>query len=548
MTAPSPLLDSRRAWFIWVVGLVCYTSAVLQRTSFGVAGVYATERFAAGASVVALFVVVQLATYAAMQIPVGVLADRFGSRLVLACGATLMALGQLELAYSTSLVSAIIARVLVGAGDAMTFTSLVRVLPAWFSARRLPVLVQVTVMLGQAGQLMSTIPLAAMLRGQGWTATFLAAGSVSAVVAVLVLALLRNAPPGVAATMPRTGVTVPQQIGEALRVPGTRLAFWIHWLCAFWGQVFAFMWGYPFLTQGLGYSPAVTSVLFTIYVVAGFPFGPIVGLLSRRAPLQRTNVALLISLACALAWAVILLWPGPAPLWLAALLMVCLAATAPGSMIGMDVARATNPGERVGTASGIVNVGGFIGGLTTIWLVGVVLDLQGELTLRSFKVALATQFLLFAIPAVGAYHARRQARGLDAARGVRHSTLWSVLRRELGGLRDQWRVFSTSGPGDPVVATLELPVGAARTVAVAAVLPGDAGHLVAVDVPPPGADQAWWSDRVDDYLDLVASPEAQVGAVEIRVRDRVAAVAVRELLAGELEHRRAFLPYAVIVR
>jgi MFS family permease len=96
---------------------------VLQRTSFGVAGVYATERYHAGASVVSLFVVVQLATYAAMQIPVGVLSDRFGSKVVLACGALLMCLGQVDLAYSQSLVSAVVARVLVGAGDAMTFSS-----------------------------------------------------------------------------------------------------------------------------------------------------------------------------------------------------------------------------------------------------------------------------------------------------------------------------------------------------------------------------------------------------------------------------------------
>ncbi len=88
-----PLLDSRRSYAIWTVALLCYTSAVLQRTSFGVAGVYATDRFATGASVVSLFVVVQLATYAAMQVPAGVLADRFGPRVVLGGGAMLMALG-----------------------------------------------------------------------------------------------------------------------------------------------------------------------------------------------------------------------------------------------------------------------------------------------------------------------------------------------------------------------------------------------------------------------------------------------------------------------
>ncbi|MGB7962141.1 MAG: MFS transporter, partial [Propionicimonas sp.] len=63
----SAALDSPRAWFMWSLGVLAYTAAVMQRTSFGVASVMATERFSAGASLVSLFVVVQLLTYAAMQ-------------------------------------------------------------------------------------------------------------------------------------------------------------------------------------------------------------------------------------------------------------------------------------------------------------------------------------------------------------------------------------------------------------------------------------------------------------------------------------------------
>ena len=83
-------IDSRRAWFMWGLGVLAYTVAVMQRTSFGVASVEASARYDAGASLVSLFVVVQLLVYAAMQVPVGVLADRFGTRLVLAAGAALM--------------------------------------------------------------------------------------------------------------------------------------------------------------------------------------------------------------------------------------------------------------------------------------------------------------------------------------------------------------------------------------------------------------------------------------------------------------------------
>src|SRR6266536_319499 len=70
---------------------------------------------------------------------------------------------------------AVRARVLVGAGDAMTFISVLRLVPHWFPARRVPIVTQLTGLVGQAGQVLSAVPLAALLAGPGWTTAFLAA-------------------------------------------------------------------------------------------------------------------------------------------------------------------------------------------------------------------------------------------------------------------------------------------------------------------------------------------------------------------------------------
>ena len=540
-------IDSRRAWFMWGLGVLAYTVAVMQRTSFGVASVEASARYDAGASLVSLFVVVQLLVYAAMQVPVGVLADRFGTRLVLAAGAALMCLGQLDLAFSTSLVSAIVARILVGAGDAMTFTAVLRMLPAWFSPGRIPVLNQLTGMVGQSGQLLSSIPLAAMLGVVGWTATFSAAAAASGVVAVVVLILLRNAPPGVSYLAPPGG-GVRQQVTEVLRVPATRLAFWIHWMCAFWTMVFAMMWGYPFLMRGLGYPQPVASGLFTVMVIAGLPFGPLLGVLSRRAPLQRTNLALLVSLLAAVPWLAVLLWPGPAPVWLLAILVAGIAAAGPGSGIGFDVARASSPLHRIGTATGVVIVGGFFAGLVNILVVGVVLDLLGGYSLTAFRWAMATQFAFYAIGIIGAYTARAAARRVDRDRGVRYSTLWTVVRREASNWLVQWRVFRSPASAETGRSSLELALDDDRVVRVAAVLPGTGGQLVAIDVPPADASDVWWHDRVGDYLELVATEELEIGSVEVRCPDAATTARARILIVAALAERAATLVFEVTTR
>src|SRR3954452_24630025 len=114
---PTRLLP-RRPMVIWGIGVFAYIVAVFHRSSLGVAGVTAGHRFGVSASVLALFSVAQLAVYALMQIPAGVLLDRFGSRALLAVGGTVMAIGQLGFALVSDVRWAIGVRMLIGIGDA----------------------------------------------------------------------------------------------------------------------------------------------------------------------------------------------------------------------------------------------------------------------------------------------------------------------------------------------------------------------------------------------------------------------------------------------
>ena len=523
----SGAIDSRRAWLMWALATAAYIGAVFQRTSFAVASGVAIHRFSAGASLVSLFVVVQLITYSAMQVPVGLLVDRFGTRLVVGSGAVLMCVGQLDLALSPNLTSAILARVLVGGGDAMTFIAVIRMFPAWFSAGRLPLLNQVTGILGQAGQLVSSIPLAGLLGVAGWTRSFVAAAGVSAVMAALVLVLLRNSPSGMQLERARSGLGV-RGVVEVLREPGTQVGFWVHWITAFWNVVFALMWGYPFLLRGLGYPMQVASGLFTVMVLAGLPFAMLFGRLSRRVPLQRSNTALLVSLLSLLPWLVILAWPGRAPVWLLVVLMVGLAASGPASSIGFDIARASNPLKRVGTATGVVVVAGMSAAMLNILVIGFVLDRAGGYTLGAFRWAMATQFLFWGVGVVGLLTARARGRRRDMERGVRFPTLRAPF-----ALPAQRPTLGLSGGGE---------------VSVAALLPGIGGELAAVDLAPADAGPGWWHDRVGEYLAIVGTSALHVGSIEIWTPDRATAMRTRQLVDQELADRDAVLPHEVVIR
>ncbi|MEZ0092713.1 nitrate/nitrite transporter [Streptacidiphilus sp. EB129] len=413
-------LGGRGAWFAWGIGVSVYVLAVVHRTSLGVAGLAAATRFGIGASQLSTFAVLQVLVYAAMQIPVGLLVDRLGPRRVLSVGLVLLTAGQLGFACSTSFTPALVSRAVLGCGDAMTFVSVLRIGARWFPARRNPFIAQLTGLVGTLGNLVSTLLLSQVLHSAGWTPTFATTALLGIAVLALVLLFLRDTPDspprapllawnaattGPAGTGSATGSSAParlrlrQQIHAAWREPGTRLGMWVHFTTAFPASAFLLLWGMPFLTAGQGLSRGVAGSLLSLVIVSGIGFALLFGNLVSRRPRVRTPLVFTVVLGTAALWGVVLAWPGPrVPMWLLAVLMVAMGSNGPASLVGLDYARPVNPPERLGTASGIVNMGGFIASVLALFGIGLVLDLLtpggGAYTTHAFRLA----FCMLAVP------------------------------------------------------------------------------------------------------------------------------------------------------
>ncbi|MFD0890329.1 MFS transporter, partial [Streptosporangium algeriense] len=197
--------------------------------------------------------------------------------------------------------------------------------------------------------------------------------------------------------------------------PGTRLGMWTHAATQCSAAAFLLLWGYPFLVQGQGLSPATAGVLLSVLTLCGMVCGPLLGYLAGRFPFHRSRMVFVVVGSTAAAWTAVLAWPGRAPLWLLVVLVVVLASNGPGSMIGFDYARTFNPAARIGAATGIVNGGGFVASMSLIALVGIVLDLSGQTTLESFRWAMAVQYPIWALAALQVLRYRRKTRRLLAA-------------------------------------------------------------------------------------------------------------------------------------
>ncbi len=408
-------LGGRHAWLVLSAAVAVYILAVFHRTSLGVAGLVAAERFQISSAQLATFTMVQLFVYAAMQIPVGVVLDRVGAKKLLVTGVVLMTGGQFAFAFATTFSAGVASRVFVGMGDAMVFISLIQLVALWFPPARTAMVTQMTGVVGQIGAVVATAPLSAALHSLGGTRSFAAAASLGILLGIVLIVVVRDSP---YQDRHRDELKM-RAVGRALKLawaePGTRLGLWSHFTVQFGATVFALLWGFPFLVSGQGLTAGMASNLLIIMTITAVVTSPLVGAFVTRRPYSRSTLVLWIVGAIMAVWAVVLLWPGRAPMWLLVVLVVVLAVGGPGSMVGFDLARTFNPPTRLGSASGIVNVGGFVASLSTVALIGLVLDQvapggPSTYTLDSFRVAMSVQYIVWVIGLVQILRFRHKAR------------------------------------------------------------------------------------------------------------------------------------------
>lgn len=377
-------LGKRRAWLVWGIGAVCYLAALFHRASLGVAAPEALERFSAGPALLAVFSALQLGVYLALQIPSGLLADRLGPRKVISVGMLCLALGSAVFALGGSALGGLAGRMLIGFGDAFMFTNVLRLAAHWFSPRQFGRIAALTGLAGGLGQVVATLPLSLSLHALGWVPTFLFAAVATAVLAVSAAVIIRDQP-GPSAPTARDSAegSTTERIAQTLRTVvsqrGTRFSFWVHFVLMAQFVAITTLWGAPWLTEAQQRDPTEVGSLLLL-CVAGFLVGTwFAGQFIAGRHQLRERFTVVMSTLVVLAWAGLVFWPGVFPTWLLVVVLLVIGFTGGAAMLAFDGARAANSAHRSGTASGVVNMGGFTAAVLVQLLVGWVLQVVSDL-------------------------------------------------------------------------------------------------------------------------------------------------------------------------
>ncbi len=341
-----PLL--RLALFGWATGALFFFYAWIMRVAPSVMIDELMRDFAVGAAAIGHLSAFYFYGYAGMQIPVGVLMDRFGPRRLMTVAAAGCAVGCVMFALAPALWALSLGRFVIGATAAFSLVGAMTVAGQWFPARRFALLSGLAMMLGMAGGVFGQAPLRLLVERFDWQRASLVLAGGGVLLALAAIATVRD--------KLRAANGLRQVMAGMVQVGRNRQT----WLIAIAGLGsagpllgFAALWGVPFLalTQGLD-RPAAAGVTSMVFI--GWGVGaPVVGWLSDRIHRRKLPFAaglMLSALAMAgLAWA-----PG-LPLWAVSALSFLCGFGGSGQILGFAAVRELNPPAAAGAAIGVVN-------------------------------------------------------------------------------------------------------------------------------------------------------------------------------------------------
>ncbi|MBI3524530.1 MAG: MFS transporter [Betaproteobacteria bacterium] len=379
-TPSRPFPPAALAWSVWGLGALLYLIGFYQRVAPAVITDQLMAEFSIGAAALGNLSGFYFYSYVAMQIPTGVIADRWGPRRLLTLGAGVAALGTALFATATSLWWADAGRLLIGASVAVAFVSMLKLASHWFAPRQYALATGMALLMGVVGGVVAGVPLRMLVEAFGWRAVMGVSAGVTALLCLATWWLVRDDP------VERGYASHSQHAhnhGQAEHTPILRgllevLCYRNIWILLLTpigvtGAILAFsgLWGVPYLRQVYGLDPKSAAAITSILLVAWALGGPLLGAWSERSG-RRKPLYVLTTVIVLAGWTTIIFLP--LPLWLLVTILAPVGFASGNLIVGFACAKESVPLRLMGTASGVCNMGPLLGGMLLQPAVGWMLD------------------------------------------------------------------------------------------------------------------------------------------------------------------------------
>ena len=313
-------------------------------------------------------------SFAAFQLPLGLLLDRFGPRRVEAVLLLFAAFGALLFGQAETLGGLLLGRAFIGLGVSACLMAAFKAFVIWFPPERLPLANGVQMVSGGLGALVATVPVEMALQVTDWRMVFTSLGLLTLLAAVAVFFVVPEKEGS------QSGESLGQQLRGMLKIFRSRF----FWSLAPWAVLsqaahlaILGLWSGPWLRDVAGYNrEGVANTLFLMalaMIIGYFSFGALAGRLGRRGIRPMTVAACGMSAFLLVQTALLLGWqPAAVPLWI---LFSCFgtAGILPYAALSQHF-----PSYLSGRANTALNLMVFTTAFATQWGVGAIIGLWPE--------------------------------------------------------------------------------------------------------------------------------------------------------------------------
>lgn len=301
------------------------------------------------------------AAFTLVHLPVGALLDRHGPRRVMSLMLLLSAAGTFVFASGENTGVLIAGQILSGLGSSVAFVGGLSVIARWYPRERFGPMASWLTAVGGIGPILSGTPFAALVEAIGWRDSWRIGGGALALVGLMILAFVRDAPAG-----HPYHARAPERLRDTLRGFGPILRTRQVWgIIALAFSAFAVqiavrgLWGGPYLADVLGFPPIARGNLLLAMSVAGTLGAVVFGWLEHRG-VPRLALILYGTLTVIGTYTVFALLPSQGDT-ATVLLFVFVGLSGPYTIMLLAHARALFPDHLTGRAITTVNVANFFG-------------------------------------------------------------------------------------------------------------------------------------------------------------------------------------------